>query len=139
MKLAPRLLFVDDEPWLVELVAAALAQRGCEVDGHADPRAAVAAFAAAPERFDAVISDVNMPGMSGLDVLRAVLACSPGKPVALASGFVDATLEAQARDAGAHALLRKSTSLRDLADQLHAFVMEASRPSPRPLEAPSGG
>ena len=53
-----------------------------------DPQAAIAAFRADPQRYDLVITDLSMPGTSGMDVAKAVLAIEPNATVVLASGYV---------------------------------------------------
>jgi two-component system, cell cycle sensor histidine kinase and response regulator CckA len=51
-----------------------------------DPRAALDAFRADPEKFDVVISDMTMPFLSGLEVVRGLHGIRPDLPVALTSG-----------------------------------------------------
>lgn len=65
---APRVLVVDDEPPIVDLVRGYLAREGYEVSGAADgPGALAAARANAP---DVVVLDVMLPGLDGLEVCR---------------------------------------------------------------------
>ncbi|HZE39169.1 MAG TPA: response regulator transcription factor [Stackebrandtia sp.] len=72
---AVRVLVVDDEPDLTEVLAAALTQEGCAVRCAADGAAAVAAGGEfAP---DAVVLDWMLPDMDGLDVLRELRSAQP--------------------------------------------------------------
>lgn len=54
-----------------------------------------------------VISDVQMPGMSGFELAHAVMASGSGTPIILISAFLDEKAESEAHSAGAHCFLRK--------------------------------
>ena len=75
------ILVVDDEPVLAEMVSMALRYEGWTVRTAADGATAVAA--AREERPDAVVLDVMLPDMSGLEVLTALRALHPHLPVLL--------------------------------------------------------
>ncbi len=66
----PRILVVDDEPAICNLLKGVLHQKGFNVDSCLSGKAAVALMQAV--RFDAIISDLNMPDMSGLELLEFV-------------------------------------------------------------------
>jgi two-component system cell cycle sensor histidine kinase/response regulator CckA len=63
--------------------------------------------------FDLVLTDYNMPGMSGLDVAREVRLIRADLPVVVASGFIDEALRAQASGAGVWELIFKATDVED--------------------------
>ena len=75
------ILVVDDEPVLAEMVSMALRYEGWEITTAGDGASAVAA--ARDTRPDAVVLDVMLPDMSGLDVLRKIRDHHPGLPVLL--------------------------------------------------------
>ena len=75
------ILVVDDEDVLAEMVSMALRYEGWAVNTAADGAAAIAA--ARDVRPDAVVLDVMLPDMSGLDVLRKLRADNPHLPVLL--------------------------------------------------------
>lgn len=111
-------MVVDDEPQLVELAEELLAQLGYEPVGFANGERALAAFEADPSRFDAVVTDEAMPGLTGSELAMRLLALRPALPVLLVSGNVDMAMEQQARDAGSTQVLRKPLALGELAEQL---------------------
>ena len=83
-----RILVVDDEGWLLELTSSALRELGYEPVEFSAPREALEAFGADPDAFDALITDLRMPGMSGDELIRAIRSCRPLVPVILVSGYV---------------------------------------------------
>jgi CheY-like chemotaxis protein len=87
---------------------------------------ALAAFAAHPERFDAVLTDERMPGMSGTELVRALQALRPGIPILLLTGYTDAERVQRARAVGASAVLGKPLAERDLARALARVLAPAA-------------
>lgn len=112
----PRILYLDDDASLVFLVVRLLERRGHRVSGYTDQREAISALRADPNSVDLLVTDYNMPGMSGLDVAREVRAIRSDLPVAVASGFVDEILRAQAEAAGVRELIFKASALEDFCD-----------------------
>ena len=107
-------MYVDDDEALVFLVRRLLRRRGYEVSGFTDPHEATDALRAAPGRYDLLVTDYNMPGYSGLDLVRAARAIRPDLPVALASGYVTAEIEQAALAEGARALIHKPNDVAEL-------------------------
>jgi len=113
-----RVLIVDDEEPLVQLATRILADLGYVPIGFTSSAAALAAFRADPERFDALIADERMPEMSGSALIREVRGMRNSLPVVLMSGYVGATAE-KARGGGlVDEVLQKPLSARDLATSL---------------------
>ena len=79
-----RVLVVDDNASLLRFLVSAFSANGCIVSQAAAAEQALSVIAA--EAFDLVVSDIKMPGLSGLDLLRAVKARQPGTPVVLITG-----------------------------------------------------
>lgn len=105
------ILYLDDDEALVFLVRRLLQRRGYQVTAFTDQAQAIAAVRANPQGFDLLLSDHNMPGMSGLDVARAVLALNPALPVALISGYLSDELQAQALNAGVREVIFKTDAV----------------------------
>jgi two-component system, cell cycle sensor histidine kinase and response regulator CckA len=107
-----RILYLDDDEALVELVTKLFRKRDILVTGHTDQHEALQALRADPTAYDLLLTDYNMPGMSGLDVAREVGALMPDLPVAIISGFIDETLREQAQRAGVRDLIFKADRAR---------------------------
>ena len=84
------------------------------MSSYIDQREALAALRADPASFDLVVTDYNMPGMSGLDVAREVKSIRADLPVVVASGFIDEALQSQAAAAGVQEVIFKATAVEDL-------------------------
>ena len=120
-----RVLIVDDEQALVTLVSQMLTAVGYAPAGFTASTAALAAFRAAPERFDAVVTDESMPGTSGSELIREIRAIRPHIPIVLVSGYLSAAVVERARDAGASEVLRKPLSAQDLTAALDRLLRAA--------------
>ena len=105
------ILYLDDEEALVFLVKRLLERRGYRVSGYSNQNEALAALSAAPDSFDMVVTDYNMPGMSGLDVAHEVRILRPELPVVIATGFVDEDLPRQAALAGVSEVVFKASEV----------------------------
>ncbi|MBS7351375.1 MAG: response regulator [Comamonas sp.] len=126
------IMYVDDDLALVSLVLRLLRRRGYQVSGFDDPHAALQALEQSPSGFDLLVTDYNMPGYSGLDLLKAVKRIRPDLPVALASGYVTSDISEQALAAGARALIHKPNDVSELC----AIVDQLLQPPPAPWQAP---
>ena len=118
----PRILYLDDDESLVFLVERLLKRRGYRVTAHTQQEAALQALRADPAAFDLVLTDYNMPGMSGLDVAREVQAIRPELPVAVTSGFIDEELRGQAGGAGVRELIFKADEVEVFCDAIQQLV-----------------
>ncbi len=113
-----RVLYVDDDEALVFLAGRMLGGLGYRVTGFISPRAALAAFEAAPEAFDIVVTDLSMPQISGSDFARAVLAIRPEIPVLMTSGYVRPEDADAARALGIRELIAKPDTVEELGDAI---------------------
>ena len=115
-------MYVDDDQALVFLVQRLLRRRGYRVSGFNDPHAAADALRAAPHDYHLLVTDYNMPGYSGVDLLLEVRTIRPDLPVALASGHVTTEIEQAALAAGARALIHKPNDVQELCDTVDRLV-----------------
>jgi PAS domain S-box-containing protein len=109
------ILLVDDETALVQLGEEMMAELGYEPVGFSSSVAALESFRNAPERFDVVLSDEAMPGMTGSELAVRIHEIRPDIPIVLMSGFTSAALVARAREAGVIEVLAKPLVTRDIA------------------------
>jgi DNA-binding NtrC family response regulator len=119
-------LLVDDELALVRLGEETLAEFGYEPIGFASSEAALQAFRADPDRFDVLVSDEAMPGLTGTELAREVRALRPGLPVLLMSGFITPAIADSAREAGVMQLLSKPLAARELTQALATALRRQS-------------
>lgn len=117
-------MYVDDDQALVFLVKRVLTRKGFVVTTFTDPHAARGALEQDPHAFDLLVTDYNMPGYSGLDLLREVKAIRPTLPVALASGYVTPELERTAIQEGASALIYKPNDVSELCETVQRLIAE---------------
>ena len=100
-----KVLVAEDEPHLGAVLAQFLIERGCEVTACADGRAALDALRA--EAFDVALLDVLMPGLDGLEVLRAVREDAAPPEVIIITGNASIETAIGAMKLGAYDYLSK--------------------------------
>ena len=120
-------LYVDDDELMLLVVERLLHRAGYRVTAVSDARAAVEMLRQNPTRYDLVLSDFNMPDMSGFELTKAVTAISPDLPVVIISGDISDVLSDEAARLGVAALVQKQYAFEQLADVLHrVFAGEGS-------------
>jgi CheY-like chemotaxis protein len=109
-----RVLYVDDERALVQLVTRILGRLGYVVAGYTDPAQALLAFKASPNDYDAVVTDLSMPVLSGFDLSRAILETRPEIPIVMISGYVRPEDQQTALQIGIRELILKPNTIDEL-------------------------
>jgi signal transduction histidine kinase/CheY-like chemotaxis protein len=122
-------MYVDDDKALVFLVERALVRRGFRVSSFTEPHQAVAILRERAQDFDLLVTDYNMPGYCGLDLLRQARLIRPDLPVALASGYVTPEIEQDAISEGARALIHKPNDVDELCNTVQRLVQDAALPA----------
>jgi len=118
-----RVLFVDDEPANLELMLVMLSKLGYIIATETSPVKAFDLFSRAPESFDLVITDLAMPGMTGLELAEKIHLKNPGLPVILMTGYgrdIDDT--AALERCGIRQILKKPVKLHTLASSIHETI-----------------
>jgi len=128
-----RVLYLDDDEVMVVMVERLLERLGYRVTCLHDPARAIEFVRAAPREVDIVVSDLNMPELSGLDVARALHAIRPELPVIISSGNLPDQLQAEARLAGVRALVHKQYTLEELGGLIHWVLAGGQRLGHEPL------
>ena len=103
--MAGRILFIDDDRAGREVALFNLRKAGYEVVAASDGQEGIAAFS--PEKFDLVVTDVKMPGISGIDVLRRVRSHAPDVPVLVITAFGNVETAVEAMKEGAYDFIGK--------------------------------
>jgi CheY-like chemotaxis protein len=117
---APRVLVAEDDDAMRALLEEALERRGYLVETAATGDALLRRVAHSVHRLtsaplpDLLITDVRMPGRSGLDVVAALRAADAWLPVIVITAFGDAPTHARARRLGAALVLEKPFELEEL-------------------------
>ena len=116
---AMRVLVVDDDDAVRAVLAEVLQEEGFEVVGRAiDGIEGVSlALSLTP---DGVLLDVRMPRMGGIEAARAILAQLPNVRIVMLSAYDDASLQAEAKEAGVSAFLVKGCALSELVNAVSA-------------------
>lgn len=118
-----RILIIDDEKNILNLLEAVLTSKGYEVTLFDDSQQALAAFKSSPGDFDAVITDQTMPNLTGKEVSQAILSIRPELPIILCTGFSEHIDEKSAKNIGIRRFLRKpvknSTLLKTFEELFH--------------------
>ncbi|MCF8028284.1 MAG: PAS domain S-box protein [Desulfobacteraceae bacterium] len=117
-----RILLIDDEHAVIQLNETRLQRLGYSVECRRDPVAALQAFAAAPNRFDLVITDMTMPGMTGDVLAREILKIRTGMKIILCTGYSEKISEDSARELGIARYMEKPVSFTDLAAALRDLL-----------------
>jgi CheY-like chemotaxis protein len=118
-----RVLVVDDEAMVRDVLAGQLEDAGFDVLLAEDGAGALGLIAAG-DAVDILVTDLSMPGMNGLAVIREAQQRRPGLPAILLTGYAGdgAALAAGASLSGAFLLLRKPIPMQDLIDRIHALL-----------------
>jgi PAS domain S-box-containing protein len=127
-----RVLVVDDEPALLAVTSEILKRLGYEPSAYADGTAALAAYEAPSARFDAVIADEVMPGLSGTELAAALRRQRPDLPVVLVSGYIGPMMTERALAAGVSEILKKPVQSRELAAALARVLGKLKEPVQAP-------
>ncbi|MFO0739642.1 MAG: response regulator [Labilithrix sp.] len=100
-----RVLVIDDEPEACELIALVLGRAGIDVVSVHEPRFGLDRIV--DERFDAVLTDLTMPGMDGIELCERVIGARPDIPVVVFTGYGEVDVAIRAMRAGATDFLTK--------------------------------
>ena len=119
-----RILFVDDEEDLAVVGDEMLTDLGYRVTSKTSSREALALFRLDPSQFDLVITDQTMPGMTGLDLAKEVLALRRDMPIVLCTGFSHAVDAGAAKQLGIKALAMKPFTKKEIATTIRKALDE---------------
>ena len=108
-------VYIDDDEVLVATVEVLLIRAGFRVSVFDSPRAALRAIGTVLTDVDIVVTDFNMPDLTGLEVAREVGRIRPGLPIIVTSGYISEDVRLGAQAAGVARLLNKEETYERLA------------------------
>ena len=120
--MAGRILVIDDEPQITRVLRASLSAQGYDVRTANDPEEALRVFKDWPP--DLVITDLMMPGMSGVEVTRAIRSHGT-TPVLVLSVREHERSKVEALDAGADDYVTKPFGIQELLARVRAHLRRA--------------
>jgi CheY-like chemotaxis protein len=124
-----RILVVDDEEPLCELMEKMLTRLGYRVTALSRSVEALELFNSGPMAFDLVLTDMAMPGMTGDRLAEAIRKIRQDIPIIVCTGFSDRIKQESASDIGIRKILTKPVTLSDMAT---AVRTELDMPQPGP-------
>jgi len=135
-----RILFVDDEPVMLRMAQQMLQKIGYRIDTLGNSLDALVQFKKHPDRYDMVISDMTMPGLTGDQLATELLKIRPDLPMILCTGFSERIDRDRAAAIGVRKLVMKpfvrAELVRAIQDALAGSVdADAPRPDPSTPQA----
>src|ERR1700728_3132429 len=127
-----RILVIDDEPQITRVLRASLSAQSFDVRTANDPEEGLRIFREWPP--DLVITDLMMPGMSGVEVCRAIRATS-STPLLVLSVRDHERSKVEALDAGADDYVTKPFSIQELLARVRAHLRRAPERATAAIEA----
>ncbi len=117
-----RILVVDDEADLADIMTRMLTLMGYDVHQYTDPQKALAGFAKEPGAFDAVVIDMTMPKVTGLQLAGEMVMIRPEIPIVLCTGFNRQVNPENASAVGIRKILKKPIAIQELAAALRGIL-----------------
>lgn len=120
-----KILMIDDEKDCMDSLSAALEPAGHKADLFTSPAEAVTSYE--PGKYDVVITDMRMPKMTGIQVLRAIRQKDPQARVIIMTGYGDVDTAIAAVNNGAYAFFAKPVDISELLEVLDKVGKESEQ------------
>jgi PAS domain S-box-containing protein len=117
-----RIILVDDQQEVRVTGAILLRKLGFLPSSYANPAEALAEFRNAPSEICAVISDLTMPEMTGVELAERILAVRPGTPIIIASGYLPPETREKFLALGVSSIIGKPFELREITERVRSAV-----------------
>ncbi len=117
-----RILLVDDEIQIVEMMSCVLGHLGYTVSARTSSLEALEIFRSSPQSFDLVITDMTMPNMTGLELSEELMRIRPDIPILLCTGFSERVTEKKIKESGIRELLMKPAPIKEIADAVRRIL-----------------
>lgn len=119
-----RILLVDDEKALASVITEMLKSLGYSVTCFVSPLEAAKHFASSPSRYDIVLTDQTMPGLSGVELTKRLLDIRADIPVLILSGYSEDLCDNRALEAGCQGTISKPISLEELSQKVYDTLIK---------------
>jgi CheY-like chemotaxis protein len=116
------ILLVDDDVSIVYLEKQMVKRLGYRTTSFTSNVDALAAFRADPTRFDLVITDMNMPHLNGMQLVKELIAARPDIPIIICTGFSERVNYQKAEAMRVKGLLLKPVGMMDLAHKVREVL-----------------
>lgn len=110
------ILLVDDEDTICVMLQKSLSKLGYTVESYTSALDALAIFEENPQEFDLLITDLTMPRMTGIDLIRKITAIRPSIPAILLTGYGHLIDEEKIKSLGIRKLIMKPVLKKDIAE-----------------------
>ena len=121
------ILIVDDEDAALKMLRLMVTKLGFKAEAFTVPQAALELFEQRPEAFDLVITDLTMPGMTGVELAGKIHKTSPKLPIILITGYAEGLNDPDLlNQAGIRRLLKKPLRVTEIASVLKELTAPAS-------------
>jgi len=120
------ILLVDDEKILLEVISEGLTASGFKVQAFSDSQEAFAAFAEDPNAYSVILSDLMMPGFSGIEFATRVFQVRKDMSFVLCTGYLDPRDEKLALQLGIRRVVRKPVMIQQLVRELTEVIWDSS-------------
>ncbi|MDX1952168.1 MAG: PAS domain S-box protein [Verrucomicrobiota bacterium] len=117
-----RVLFVDDEPAITDIFAQKLSKMGYEVTCASRGVEALQIFLANPSAFDVIVTDMTMPGMSGMQLARGIREVSKSVQIIICSGFFESLSHAEVESLNINQIITKPVNYHSLHQLIQSAV-----------------
>lgn len=122
-----RILFVDDEDGVLASGYGILKQLGYDVVTTSNPREALELFKAGSEKFDLVLTDMTMPGMTGIQMSKLIHQIRQDIPIVLCTGYSEGLHEDTIRELGIREMVMKPMIAGELAEAVFKALTSDGR------------
>jgi len=120
-----RVMVVDDDPAMLLMVEGLLQRAGYRVTAVDQPREAAARLRREPSAYDLVVTDYNMPELTGMELAAEIAAIRADLPVVISSGYISEEMRGAAHEVGVKVLMQKEYTLEQLGSIVHAVLNPA--------------
>lgn len=119
-----RILLIDDEDIIVRLSTRQLEAKGYQVTGVTGGQSALDRIASGNETYHLLVTDLTMPGMSGLELIESVQKLQPDLPVLILTGMLDTQITDEMKALNIRGMVFKPVAGDDLVNEVRRVLSE---------------